>query len=330
MSDFSLTTSMRARADTVTESVSSSERSPFKVVADIKLLVPPLDHKIGVVIAKDATVDSFIFFVKENTDDSTKNEIRRKFFLLSNGNIIMKEVPASPVHNKTVDLIKGFVNVFNFRHTGEMMLPFTASGDYPTEIDRNNTGAQPDVIIARTGTNRPPSVVVEVICSNGGVEAVRDYAEHYFTPTSRVQMFIAIKIMYPGNRLAPGQFKACVFVFRRDHGLIPVDIISFGNIAINPRCRQHIQTVMGTDVLRGEHPQPRCTSDQDYIINIPWEVFVMGNDDLEIVPWLEAEISHQLQISMFRLQRIIALSFPEMDIPYPQTHENPDQLWDTL
>jgi hypothetical protein len=322
-------TPRRVRSDsdqtaTETESLASPQ---LKQVGCIRLIVPHGYHKLGKIVAKNATLETFIRFVQENAVSKQIDSMKRKFFLLSTGEVVMIQYSASAVHNKTVDLIKGYVGGFNIQHTGDIIYPLTAAGDYGMGYDSEGSAAQPDLIIARTGTNRPPSVIIEVLYSNGGVESARDYAASYFSSTSNVQMFIALKIMYPGDVAAPGQFKACAFVFRRENGTIPVDIISFGTVPINPRSRDHIQTVMESNLLRGEYPHPRCSPEVDYVVTIPWEVFVVGNEELGVVPWLQQEISHDLHLSMFRFQRMIELSFPEVNIPLPYAHECPDHLW---
>jgi hypothetical protein len=277
-------------------------------------------QSLWISIAHCADHESFVEFAELN---DSKAYLRK--FLLKADQLYFKQVPASPVYNRTIQNISGQISIFNKDKTGFSIFPFAIDSDSAVRCG-SGLSATPDVAIqVRDGLNFPV-VIIEVLYSNGGVESARGQAEIYLGPLSNVQMYIALKIMYPGNNAARAEFRACAFVFTREHGGTPVDVISFGTIGItSPELLQHIQTTMNTQLLRGEHPDPRCSLENDYFIEIPWGIFTLQADN-EVIPWQDPNDSHNLLLSLASIQRETVSVFARMELPIPLTPGNVDHL----
>jgi hypothetical protein len=266
-------------------------------------------NPLGISIAHCTDHEAFVEFVELNDSKAYNRKFYRK-----DEQVYFKQVPATLVHNRTIQNISGQISIFNMNNTGFSIFPFVIDSDSAIRCG-SGLSATPDVAIqVRDGLDFPV-VIIEVFDSNGGLEAVKEQAETYLGPLSNVQMYIALNIMSPEDHAARSEFRACALVFMREHGAMPIDVISFGTIGMTrPEILQYLQTAMNTQLLRGERVDPRCSLERDYFIEIPWGIFTIqaGN---EVIPWQEPIDSHNLLLSLASIQREIVSAFARMELP---------------
>jgi hypothetical protein len=316
-------TKPRSGTETTVAVSESVMESPLKSVDRVVLLdederevYEPFGFQI---VARDVPSSAFASFVERNAPAKGQ---RRKFLLLDGSLIVGNLYTASAAHESVLASIIGQVREQS-RQCNNNRLLWECDGNYAIEYDTiRRLNANPDLQI-KVFDSEIPSVVIEVIYSNGGVRAAQRYAEDYLTPTSNIEVFIAIQIMYPGNRMNRGEFRACAFVFRKSAPTpsIPVDMVSFGTMDMTAECLHHIRQVMRRQLIRGTAGQPLCTEEHNYFIEIPWNLFEVRNEGLVAnIDWINADAGHNLRIDMFELQSTLIRSFRRMsddDLPLP-------------
>jgi hypothetical protein len=307
--------------------------SPLKPVDRVVLLdedqreiYEPLGFQI---VAKNVPSSAFASFMERNAPAKGQ---KRKFFLLDGSLIVSDLYTTSNAHESVLASIIGQVREQSRKCNNNSLL-WRCKGNYGIEYDTNRRlNTNPDLLF-KVLNSSIPSVIIEVIYSNGGIMAAQRYAEEYLTPTSNIEVFIAIKVMYPGDRVNRGEFRACAFVFRKSTPTpsIPVDMVSFGTMDMSAQCLQHIRQVMRYELIRGTAGgQPICSEEHNYFIEIPWNVFEVHNEALvENIDWINADADRTLRIDLFELQTTLIESFTEMsddDLPLPH-RVIIDHLW---